>query len=151
MNSTYPQDPCLSAGGCLTPPAEFVRLRYFFGQRLGVLELADEQSYVVGKQRFHNLRLHGVGVICGLRAERYVFPQNAAASATTTHLKVDRGAALDAGGREIVVGWDQCIDVAAWYQQHPAIHPPPVSGNTPNSLSLWVALCYRECPSDPAP
>ena len=55
-------DDCL----CRTVPAEFVRLRYFFGQRLGVVDLADEQSYLVGKQRFHNRLAHGAGVLCGL-------------------------------------------------------------------------------------
>jgi hypothetical protein len=58
-----------------------------------------------------------------------------------------RGAALDWCGREIVVGWDQCIDVAAWLAQHPNAQPPAATATLP----LWVALCYRECPSDPAP
>jgi hypothetical protein len=132
----------------MIPPAEFVRLRYFFGQRLGVVDLADEQSYLVGKQRFHNLRAHGVGVLCGLRADRYVFPQSAPPTSPTTLLRVRRGAALDWCGREIVVGWDQCIDVAAWFAQHPAAQRLVTPGNP---LRLWVALCYRECPSDPAP
>jgi hypothetical protein len=136
MYKAHPPDPCAGSGTCLVPPAEFVRLRYFFGQRLGVVDLVDEQSYLSGKQRFHNLRAHGVGILCGLRAERYV-PKG---SKTTTLLKVCRGAALDGSGREVIVGWDQCIDVAAWYAQHPGAGTP-----------LWVALCYRECPSDPAP
>lgn len=125
-------------------PAEFVRLRYFFGQRLGVVDLADEQSYLVGKQRFHNQRAHGAGVLCGLQAERYVFPQGTASTKKhTTVLRVRRGAALDAEGREIVVGWDQCVDVAAWFQQK-------MKGKL-DEKHLWVALRYRECPSDPAP
>jgi len=140
-------DPCAGDVTCLAAPAEFVRLRYFFGQRLGVVDLADEQSYVVGKQRFHNLRAHGSGVLCGLDAERYVFPQGSPANTPTTLLRVRRGAALDACGREIVVGWDQCIDVAAWFAQHPQARP--AAGAT--SLRLWVVVCYRECPSDPAP
>ena len=147
MSGTNTQDPCANDGTCLVAPAEFVRMRYFFGQRLGVVDLADEQSYLVGKQRFHNRLAHGAGVLCGLRAERFVFPQGAPATHPTTLLRVRRGAALDACGREIVVGWDQCIDVAAWYAQHPAAHPAAGSA----TLRLWVALCYRECPSDPAP
>jgi hypothetical protein len=132
---------------CLVPPAEFVRLRYFFGQRLGVIDLADEQSYLVGKQRFHNLLGHGVGVLCGLKSTRYVSPQSSPPTTATTLLRVSRGAALDGCGREIVVGWDQCIDVASWFLQHPAAAGSAVAG----SLRLWVALCYRECPSDPSP
>ena len=147
MNGVLTIDPCAGETACLVPPAEFVRLRYFFGQRLGVIELADEQSYLVGKQRFHNLLGHGVGVLCGLRSTRYVFPQSSPPGTATTLLRVSRGAALDGCGREIVVGWDQCIDVAAWFLQHPAVAGSAVAG----SLRLWVALCYRECPSDPSP
>jgi hypothetical protein len=145
MNKMVTIDPCAERDACILP-AEFVRLRYFFGQRLGVVDLHDEQSYLVGKQRFHNIRCHGWGVLCGLEAHRYVFPQGSPPSTSTTLLRVHRGAALDPCGREIVVGWDQCIDVAAWYAQHPQAKPQ--SGT---ELKLWVALCYRECPSDPAP
>jgi hypothetical protein len=138
MYKPHPPDPCAGIGTCLVPPAEFVRLRYFFGQRLGVVDLVDEQAYHSGKQRFHNLRAHGVGILCGLRAQRYL--PKGWTTTTTTLLKVCRGVALDGCGREVIVGWDQCIDVAAWYAQHPGA-----------GTSLWVALCYRECPSDPAP
>lgn len=150
MSHAHTVDPCASDGACLIPPAEFVRLRYFFGQRLGVVDLADEQSYLIGKQRFHNLRLHGAGVLCGLRAERYVFPQGTTPTSQTTLLRVRRGAALDWCGREIIVGWDQCIDVAAWFAQHPEAQQTISVGDNAQ-LRLWVALCYRECPSDPAP
>jgi hypothetical protein len=141
-------DPCAPDKGCIVPPAEFVRLRYFFGQRLNVVDLTDEQAYVVGKQRFHNLRAHGVGILCGLLAARYVYPQGSDPNAKTTLLRVSKGGALDPCGREIIVGWDQCIDVAAWFAQHPEAQGE-VDAN--GSLRLWILLCYRECPSDPSP
>jgi hypothetical protein len=147
MKALTSQDPCVDNGACHVQPSEFVRLRYFFGQRLGVVDLADEQAYVVGKQHFHNARLHGAGILCGLRVDRYLFPQGSKLAAKTTLLRVRRGAALDECGREIVVGWDSCIDVAAWYAQHPDARP----ANKKATLPLWVALCYRECPSDPSP
>jgi hypothetical protein len=139
-------------GGCheCCGPAEFVRVRYFFGQRLGVMEFVEEQGYAVGKQRFHNLRLHGAGVVCGLTAERFVFPQNAAAGTATTVLRVRRGAALDGCGREVLVGADQCIDVAAWFaanRQRDDLQTWQAGSSHP----LWVGLRYHECPSDPAP
>jgi hypothetical protein len=142
------------AAACWSVPAEFVRLRYFFGQRLGVVDLSDEQSFFVGKQRFHNLRGHGAGVLCGLAAERYVFPAGSPAATPTTALLVRRGAALDACGREVIVGWDQCIDVAAWFAKHVGTVPgldqwpdPTFTGDR----RLWICLRYRECPTDPMP
>jgi hypothetical protein len=147
MHGGYADNGCGGDRDCIVPPAEFVRLRYFFGQRLNVVDLADEQAYLVGKQRFHNLRAHGVGVLCGLLAERYVFPQGGAGKAQSTLIRVLRGAGLDPCGREIVVGWDQCIDVAAWFAQNPAATGEVTAG----VLHLYIVLCYRECPSDPAP
>jgi hypothetical protein len=139
---------------CCAVPPEFVRLRYFFGQRLGVVDLFDEQLYHASKQRFHNLHGHGTGVLCGLAVERYAATGGGAA---TTLLRVRRGAAIDACGREVVVGWDQCIDLAAWFAKNrtrPDLAPSLGTWGAGDGLAshpLWVALRYRECPSDPAP
>jgi hypothetical protein len=129
---------------CAVLPPEFVRVRYFYGQRLGVMELNDEAAYHEGKHAFHNARLHGVGVLCGLRAERFVTTPGAA----TTVLRVSRGAGLDACGREIVVGVDQCIDVAAWLARN-RTRPRVAAWLAGTDRRLTVAARYRECPSDP--
>jgi hypothetical protein len=129
-------------------PTEFVRVRYYFGQRLGVLELNDEAVYHLGKLAFHNARLHGIGVLCGLRAERVTPPAGTGTSSTV--LRVSRGAALDTCGREVLVGIDQCIDVAAWFARNK--NRPELSGwNAAGTRTLRVAVRYRECPSDPSP
>jgi hypothetical protein len=141
-----PPDDC---GPCGTLPSGFVRLRYFYGKRLGVVDFLDEQRYHAGKLRFHNQRLHGVGVLCGLGAAIF--------ESTTTVLRIGKGAALDACGREIVVGYDQCVDVAAWYARYRAAELAEDPAWTPeldgDVLRLCVALRFRECPSgiEPAP
>jgi hypothetical protein len=139
-----PPDDC---GPCGTLPPGFVRLRYFYGKRLGVIDFVDEQRYHAGKQRFHNQRLHGAGALCGLGVALFAPGE--------TVLRVGKGAALDACGREIVVGYDQCIDVDAWYvrwrTEQLADDPewtPPVAGDL---LRLCVALRFRECTSSPEP
>lgn len=137
-------EPC----GCLPPG--FSRLRYFFGKRLTVADFVDEQRYHTGKARFHNLHLHGAGVLCGLKVTT--------ASSSDGLIRVTKGAALDPCGREIVVGFDQCIDVEAWFAAErerqldddegsdwPADH---VEGD---ELRLCVALRYAECPAHPEP
>lgn len=148
--SAYTTDcPPADCGPCGTLPPGFVRLRYFYGKRLGVVDFLDEQRYHAGKLRFHNQRLHGAGVLCGLGASIF--------EATTTVLRIGKGAALDACGREIVVGYDQCIDVAAWFARWSAEQladdpawTPPLDGDV---LRLCVTLRFRECPAgiEPAP
>ena len=43
------------------------RVRYFAGQVLGVAELETEQRYLIERLRRRNRRLHGWGIVGGLR------------------------------------------------------------------------------------
>jgi hypothetical protein len=54
--------------GCLPLP-RFERVKYFYGQLLGVREFQTEQDFFYEKHRLHNRYLHGYGVICGLEVE----------------------------------------------------------------------------------
>jgi hypothetical protein len=141
-----PFDAC---GPCGTLPSGFVRLRYFFGKRMGVADFVDEQRYHAGKLRFHNQHMHGAGLLCGLGVTRQ--------SPTDVILRVGKGAAIDDCGREIVVGYDQCIDLDAWYQRAvadqrattPTWPTPALDAN--GNLPLVVAIRYRECAASPEP
>lgn len=149
--SAYTSDcpPLDACGPCGTLPPGFVRLRYFFGKRMGVTDFVDEQRYHASKQRFHNQRLHGAGVLCGLGVTRQ--------DATDVILRVGKGAAVDACGREIVVGYDQCIDLGAWFQREleerrDTDETWPKSALDPKGgLPLIVALRYRDCAAGPEP
>lgn len=148
--SAYTHDcpPIDTCGPCGTLPAGFVRLRYFFGKRMGVADFVDEQRYHSGKQRFHNQRLHGAGVLCGLAVRRQ--------SATDAVLRVGRGAALDACGREIVIGYEQCIDLEAWYarvaeERRRTVNDWPLPALDGGRLRLVVALRFAECGMGPEP
>lgn len=132
---------------CWCAPAEFVRPKFFYGQRLGVVDFSDWLWYHAGKQRFHNLTSHGVGVLCGLRAELY----SPSHTESTTLLTITRGAAYDACGREVIVPVNQCIDVAAWFIQHGEDDDVTAWIGSDAPHRLCVGLRYRECPSDPAP
>lgn len=138
---------CTCAQSCGCHQGGFARLRFFFGQRLAAVDLSDEQGYLVGKHRLHQQRLHGVGVVCGLTAERVRWPQNAPPDAPSTVLRVAAGFAIDACGRDLLVDGDQCIDVAAWFARNAATIGWTDAGTQP----VVVAIRYRECPSDPAP
>jgi hypothetical protein len=135
--------PPVDCGPCGTLPSGFVRLRYFYGKRLAVADFLDEQRYHAGKMRFHDQRLHGSGVLCGLKVDLF-----SADPADATILRVHRGAALDGCGREIIVGWDQCIDVDAWLGRKLQAQPDFLNG-VKTTIDLCVVLRYRECPSSP--
>jgi hypothetical protein len=130
-------------GPCGTLPAGFVRLRYFYGKRLAAADFLDEQRYHAGKLRFHQQRLHGSGVLCGLGVDLF-----SSDPADATILRVHRGAALDGCGREVIVGWDQCLDVDAWLGKKLAAVPDFLAG-AGTTFGLCVVLRYRECPSSP--
>lgn len=141
-----PLDAC---GPCGTLPGGFVRLRYFYGKRMGVADFVDEQRYVVGKQRFHDQRLHGSGLLCGLAVARQ--------DPSAVVLRVGKGAAIDACGRDIVVGYDQCIDLDAWFQRELTERRatdstwPQSALDASGNLPVVVAIRYRECTGSPEP
>lgn len=128
-------------------PSGFVRVRYYFGQRIGVPEMTDATRYGIGKQRFANVRLHGAGLLCGMRAVRV--PEEPLTGQVTVALKITAGAGLDGCGREVVVGSDQCINVAAWFVTN-RTKAPYRDWKAGETHTLWVAVRYRECPTDPA-
>ncbi len=149
--TAYNQDcpPLDACGPCGTLPAGFVRLRYFFGKRMGVADFVDEQRYHAGKLRFHNQHLHGAGLLCGLGVTRQ--------STTDVILRVGKGAAIDDCGREIVVGYDQCVDLDAWYRSRAADQRattptwPAAALDAGADPAAVVALRYQECAARPPP
>jgi hypothetical protein len=64
-HSTRPP-PCSPYQATCAPIPEFRRLKYTYGQLLGVADFQAEQNYFREKQRLHNRCLHGFGVVCGL-------------------------------------------------------------------------------------
>jgi len=132
-------------------PESLVRLRYFFGKRLGVADLRDEQSYHRSKQRLHNRHAHGSGVLCGLALAPFD-----AEGLDSAVIRVSAGAALDTCGREIIVGHAQCVDLAAWLARRRAeaeaggeTFPPAGAIDADHHLPLCIAVRYRECETTP--
>ena len=74
------------------------RNHYFTGKLMVERDFTDEQRYTMGKLRRHNLRLHGHGVVCGLKVRPHANP-----SCRHQYVVVEPGTALDCCGREILV------------------------------------------------
>ena len=98
------------------------RVRYSFGQVLGVDDFLGEQNYFRDKSRRHNRYLHGWGVVCGLEVD-----------AGKDILVIHPGLALNCKGEEVVV-------------------PQPVEMPLPASRRcVYLALHYAERETDPLP
>src|SRR5438046_2496021 len=85
----------------------FVRNHFFTGKMMGAGEFATETLYHAGKMRHHNVRLHGWGVVCGLKVK-----QHPAAECRKRYVIVEPGSALDCCGQEILLLEEEIVDVA---------------------------------------
>jgi hypothetical protein len=120
MQTTKTQGGCGCGGGCgckaaPLPPSSaavcapcdsvaFVRPRFFAGQLLTEDDLGALVDYVIGKQRFHNARLMGDGVVCGLEVQ--------CGPCDDSKLVVQPGYALDCCGNDLVLSCERTLDVA---------------------------------------
>jgi hypothetical protein len=66
--------PNRAADGTCVHVREFRRLKYFYGQMLGVQDFQAEQDFFRDKLKLHNRCLHGYGVVCGLLVEPLPLP-----------------------------------------------------------------------------
>ncbi|HSN28697.1 MAG TPA: hypothetical protein VLT45_20565, partial [Kofleriaceae bacterium] len=80
-----------------------MRPRFFAGQLLTEDDLSALIDYVVAKNRFHNSRLFGQGVVCGLLVE---------CGPCDGQIVVDPGYALDCCGNDLVLTCKQTLDMA---------------------------------------
>src|SRR2546430_10941131 len=89
----------------------FVRNHFFTGKMMGVGEFATETLYHTEKMRHHNVRLHGFGVVCGLKVK-----QHPSLECRKRYVVVEPGSALDCCGHEILVPDEEIVEVACLAQ-----------------------------------
>lgn len=120
-------------------------VNYQLGMVLGVEDFNQEFAYLVGRGQWMARELIGYGTVRGLR----VYYQNDGAKGP--RVVVDSGTALSPSGQMICVPTAQCASLNNWL----ATNAKEVSnrlGSPVNSLlTLYVVLCYRECPTDEVP
>ncbi len=85
----------------------FARNNYFTGKMLLERDFRDEQSYHADKLRWHQARLHGSGIVCGLQVV-----QHENQSCRTRLVEIEPGDALDCNGNTILVPRRTCLDLA---------------------------------------
>jgi hypothetical protein len=119
----------------------FTRNHYFTGKLLVERDFTDEQRYHVEKLRHHNQRLHGWGVVCGLKVKQH---ENEACR--DRFVCVEPGTALDCCGREIVVREEECINL----RELPGVKALIEHEDT-DEHTLQICVRYRECPTEEIP
>src|SRR5215204_811361 len=117
----------------------FTRNHYFTGKLLVERDFTDEQRYYVDKLRHHNQRLHGWGVVCGLRVK-----EHSTAACRNRFVLVEPGTAIDCCGHEIIVREETPFDLT----QTEAFKILK-EANDPNAAhTLQICIRYRECPTE---
>jgi hypothetical protein len=119
----------------------FARNHYFTGKLLVERDFTDEQRYYVDKLRHHHQRLHGWGVVCGLRVR-----QHPSAACRDRYVIVEPGTAVDCCGHEIVVREAQTVDLWA-IEEIAALR----EANDTAAHALRICIEYRECPEENIP
>ena len=125
----------------------FSRNNFFTGKLLLERDFTDEQTYLVDKLRHHNRRLHGTGVVCGLRVKQHSTP-----GCRDRFVCIEPGTALDCCGHEIIVREEECFDLSqipAFKELVDSGSDDPDNGNETHTLQ--ICLRYRECGTEPIP
>lgn len=119
----------------------FTRNHYFTGKLLVERDFRQEQEYYVDKLRLHAQRLHGSGVVCGLKVVQHDNP-----ACRDRFVCVQPGFAIDCCGHDILVIEKDCIDLT----QLAPIQALKKKNDTVTH-TLQVRICYKECPTEPIP
>ncbi len=155
---------------CISVP-KFERLKYFYGQMLGVSDLQSEQDYFREKLKLHNRCLHGYGVVCGLRVVplppdsdcpandpapgnvKAADPNKPASDPTKPQadptkpppicVEIEGGFALDCEGNEIIVRRRIHLDLMR------ALSAADKKTALAQASSLYISICFCEEPADP--
>jgi hypothetical protein len=119
----------------------FLRNNFFTGKLLLERDFVDEQQYLIDKLRHHNRRLHGWGVVCGLKVKQHPTP-----GCRDRYVCIEPGTALDCCGREIVVFDEECFDLTSFA----AVRALAEAGDE-ETHELQICLRYQECGTEPIP
>ncbi len=119
----------------------FKRNHYFTGKLLVERDFTDEQRYFREKIRHHYARLHGWGVVCGLKVRQHQTP-----GCQDRYVYIEPGTAVDCCGREILVPREECIDITQLegFEEH-------IKEGDTDPHTLQICVRYAQCPTEEIP
>ena len=121
----------------------FTRNHYFTGKLLVEADFTDEQRYHREKMRHHNQRLHGWGVVCGLKVKQHENP-----ACRDRFICIEPGTAIDCCGHEIVVREQEYFDFTQ-VDKIKELYKKKEIDTSPHTLQ--VCISYKECPTEEIP
>jgi hypothetical protein len=129
-------------------------VNYTSGMILGVDDFTQEFAYLAGRDRWLARDALGFGTISGLQI------QVDKEGGKGARVMVLPGVAISPRGQFICVSTAQCAYLNEWLAANddeleeffkPAITSPPTAPPKKDNLTLYVVLCYRDCPVDNVP
>lgn len=130
----------------VAPPDLTKHVNYTLGMVLGVDEFIQEFAYLAGRDQWLTRDVLGYGTVCGLRI-------GIEADARGPQVAVAPGVAITPRGQLVRVPTAQCALLNHWLALEKTktdlltyLGSPPL-----DMLTLYVVLCYRECPTDMVP
>ncbi|HLT18618.1 MAG TPA: hypothetical protein VKZ96_04095, partial [Thermomicrobiales bacterium] len=131
---------CVIASADQAPINVRKRMRYVKGMVLGPAEFGQDQAHFEWKHRISNELLHGYGTVCGLQVT-----SRATEDGGDREIVIGAGYAISPRGNWIWVDPEQCALLGEWVAAHREEREDFV---VPGNNSVYVALCYDECPTD---
>jgi DNA-binding beta-propeller fold protein YncE len=119
----------------------FTRNHFFTGKLLVERDFRDEQLYLIEKFLHHHQRLHGWGVVCGLKVKQHKNPV-----CRDRFICIEPGTAIDCCGHEILMLEEECIDI----NQFDAIRTLKKNDDK-DAHTLHICIRHKECPTEEIP
>jgi hypothetical protein len=123
-------------------PQAYTRNHYFTGKLLVERDFTDEQWYFREKIRLHHQRLHGTGVVCGLKIVQHPNP-----ACRDRMVILEPGSAIDCCGHDILVVSPETLVL----DEFPAIKALKSDPEDTSEHRLEFCIIYRECPTEDIP
>lgn len=128
-----------------TEPDPAKHVNYHLGMVLGVEDFVQDFAYHNGRSQWQLRDLIGYGTARGLRAH---FENDGTKG---PRVIVDAGVAVSPGGQMICVPSAQCASLNHWLAANAKAVSDRLGSPISSALTLYVVLCYRDCPTDDAP
>ena len=128
----------------VTPPDPTKHVNYTLGMVLGVEDFTQEFAYSSGRDQWMVRELIGYGTVCGLRV-------TVEADNKGPRVEVTPGVAISPPGQMIRVTPAQCAYLNDWLAANKDDLNKRLQGQAGNAVTLYVVLCYGDCPTDQVP